>query len=126
MGVIRFPSSTIRLMLDSVVPGSRQVTFRIPMAMSKPDFRSYLTSLYGLDVSAVNTMIYAGKRQRVAGGHVYKRSDWKKAIVTLGNPLQIDPKALEALDVARSREQQTNSTSKPAPLAAQAAQAAPK
>jgi large subunit ribosomal protein L23 len=80
-----------------------KVVFEVPPTLSKPDLKAFLESVYALDVAAINTMNYAGKRQRAAGGKVYTRADWKKAVVTLKNPVQLEQSALDKLESARQR-----------------------
>ncbi len=48
-----------------------------------------MTELFKVKVKAVNTITVKGKR-KLARGKVYKRSDIKKAIVTLEEGHQID------------------------------------
>ena len=53
-------------------------TFRVPLAATKVDIRNAVEEVFHVKVTAVNTMRYEGKLKRMG-----RRSDWKKAIVTL-------------------------------------------
>lgn len=66
-----------------------QVTFRVPLEASKPQIRSAVESLFKVKVLAVNTSITKGKTKRFKGV-LGRRSDVKKAIVTLAEGQTID------------------------------------
>ena len=68
---------------------SNQVVFRVPLDATKPVIAKAVADLFKVKVKAVNTIIVKGKR-KLARGKVYKRSDIKKAIVTLEEGQQID------------------------------------
>ncbi len=57
-------------------------TFRVPLAATKIQIRQSVEDVFKVKVAAVNTMRYEGKMKRM-GRHQGRRSDWKKAIVTL-------------------------------------------
>lgn len=57
-------------------------TFRVPLAATKVDIRNAVEEVFHVKVTAVNTMRYEGKLKRM-GRTQGRRSDWKKAIVTL-------------------------------------------
>ena len=61
---------------------SNQIVFAVDTRATKVDIRRAVEKLFGVDVKSVNTMIVAGKRRRTVHGTA-KRSNWKKAIVTL-------------------------------------------
>ena len=71
-------------------------TFRVSPRASKTDIKKALEEQYetsGIKVKDVNTVTMRGKRrrsQRRAGGAVGHTSDWKKAIVTLGEGQKIE------------------------------------
>ena len=56
--------------------------FKVATDASKFDIRDAVQSIYEVKVSSVNVMNRAGKIKRV-GKSVGKRSNWKKAVVTL-------------------------------------------
>mgnify|MGYP002542368303 FL=1 len=57
-------------------------TFRVPLAATKIEIRQAVEQIFKVKVEAVNTMRYEGKLKRM-GRYQGRRSDWKKAIVTL-------------------------------------------
>jgi large subunit ribosomal protein L23 len=66
-----------------------QVTFRVPMTATKPEIRLAVETLFKVKVLAVNTLRQKGKLKRFRG-QLGKRSDTKKAIVTLAEGESID------------------------------------
>ena len=68
---------------------SNQVVFRVKLDATKPAIAKAVADLFKVKVKAVNTVVVKGK-QKIARGKVYKRSDIKKAIVTLEEGHQID------------------------------------
>jgi large subunit ribosomal protein L23 len=62
-----------------------RATFRVLPRMTKHEISEYLTKIYQLPVTKVNTMNYMGKRKVVRGSRAliyYKYKDFKKAVVT--------------------------------------------
>ena len=57
-------------------------TFRVPLAATKIQIRHAVEQIFKVKVQAVNTMRYEGKLKRM-GRTQGRRSDWKKAVVTL-------------------------------------------
>ena len=57
-------------------------TFRVPLAATKIQIRQAVEQIFKVKVQAVNTMRYEGKLKRM-GRTQERRSDWKKAVVTL-------------------------------------------
>lgn len=57
-------------------------TFRVPLAATKVQIRQAVEQIFKVKVQAVNTMRYEGKMKRL-GRTQGRRSDWKKAVVTL-------------------------------------------
>ncbi len=66
-----------------------QVTFRVPLTATKPEIKSAIEDLFHVKVKAVNTMRVKGKTKRFRGV-MGKRSDFKKAMVTLVEGHSID------------------------------------
>ncbi len=66
-----------------------QVVFRVTLDATKPAIAKAVESLFKVKVKAVNTVRGKGKT-KMARGRPYKRSDYKKAIVTLEPGQQID------------------------------------
>lgn len=57
-------------------------TFRVPLAATKIQIRQAVEQIFKVKVQAVNTMRYEGKLKRMDRTQG-RRSDWKKAVVTL-------------------------------------------
>lgn len=66
-----------------------QVTFRVPLDASKPEIKVAVEGLFGVKVKAVNTLRVKGKTKRFRGV-MGRRSDWKKAVITLAEGQTID------------------------------------
>jgi len=66
-----------------------QVTFKVALNASKPEIKAAIEGLFNVKVKAVNTLRVKGKTKRFRGV-VGRRSDWKKAIVTLAAGQTID------------------------------------
>lgn len=60
----------------------RKYTFRVPLSATKIQIRQAVEQIFKVKVQAVNTMHYEGKMKRL-GRTQGRRSDWKKAVVTL-------------------------------------------
>lgn len=73
----------------TLVQEHNQVTFRVRMTATKPEIRSAVEELFGVKVKAVNTIRQQGKTKRWRG-RPGRRSDYKKAIVTLEEGHSID------------------------------------
>lgn len=66
-----------------------QVTFRVPLSASKPEIKAAVEGLFNVKVTAVNTLVSKGKTKRFRGT-IARRSDFKKAVVTLAEGNKID------------------------------------
>ena len=66
-----------------------QVTFKVRDDASKPMIKAAVETLFSVKVKAVNTLVVKGKTKRFKGIES-RRSDWKKAIVTLVEGSTID------------------------------------
>lgn len=65
------------------------VVFKVADGASKPDIKAAVEALFDVKVKGVNTIVQKGKTKRWKG-KAYKRSDVKKAIVTLAEGQSID------------------------------------
>jgi len=65
------------------------VVFKVANDATKPEIKAAVEALFGVTVTGVNTMVAKGKTKRWKGAP-YKRSDAKKAVVTLAEGQQID------------------------------------
>lgn len=66
-----------------------QVTFKVAMDASKPEIKAAVEGLFKVKVEAVNTVVVKGKTKRFRGT-IGRRSDYKKAVVTLAEGSTID------------------------------------
>lgn len=66
-----------------------QVTFRVAIDSAKPEIKAAVEHLFKVKVKAVNTLRVKGKTKRFKG-IMGRRSDWKKAIITLEEGQTID------------------------------------
>ena len=65
------------------------VVFQVAGTASKPEIKAAVEALFNVTVTGVNTIVAKGKTKRWKGTP-YKRSDVKKAIVTLAEGQSID------------------------------------
>ena len=73
----------------SMIAENNVVTFEVLKEASKPEIKEAVEALYGVKVEKVNTLNQNGKIKRFKG-HLGKRSDVKKAMVTLVEGQSID------------------------------------
>jgi large subunit ribosomal protein L23 len=66
-----------------------QVVFNVTRKASKPEIKAAVEALFGVKVTAVNTLLRKGKVKRFRGT-VGRQSDVKRAIVTLADGHSID------------------------------------
>jgi len=66
-----------------------QVTFKVSLDASKPEIKKAVEGLFEVKVKQINTIRMKGKVKRFKG-HLGKRSNWKKAIVSLADGETID------------------------------------
>ncbi|WP_206020412.1 50S ribosomal protein L23 [Rhodovarius crocodyli] len=66
-----------------------QVVFKVAMDADKRSIKQAVEGLFGVSVTAVNTIVVKGKSKRFKG-RPGQRSDWKKAVVSLAEGQSID------------------------------------
>jgi len=66
-----------------------EVTFKVRLDATKAEIKSAVEALFDVKVRSVNTLVVKGKTKRWRG-KPYRRSDEKKAIVTLAEGARID------------------------------------
>ena len=66
-----------------------KVSFKVSMHATKPEIKVAIEKLFNVKVTAVNTLVQKGKAKRFRG-RPGRRSDVKKAIVTLAEGDNID------------------------------------
>lgn len=69
--------------------GKNVVAFEVDRAANKIEIKDAVEKLFKVDVVAVNTSVVRGKVKRV-GARFGKRSNWKKAYVTLKEGSKVD------------------------------------
>jgi large subunit ribosomal protein L23 len=65
------------------------VVFKVANDSTKPQIKEAVEALFDVKVTGVNTIVQKGKTKRWKG-RPYKRSDFKKAVVTLAEGQSID------------------------------------
>ena len=66
-----------------------QVTFKVRLDATKPEIKRAVEGLFKVEVTKVNTLVQKGKTKRFRGT-MGRRSDVKKAVVTLKEGQTID------------------------------------
>ena len=66
-----------------------QVVFRVALGATKPEIKAAIEGVFGVTVTAVNTVRVKGK-SKMFRGRPGRRSDYKKAMVTLAAGQSID------------------------------------
>ncbi len=74
---------------STMVSEFNQVIFNVAKTATKPQIKAAVESLFGVKVTAVNTLVRKGKLKRFKG-RPGRQSDQKKAIVTLAEGQSID------------------------------------
>ena len=74
---------------STMVSEYNAVVFKVAGTSSKPEIKAAVEALFGVKVVNVNTLVTKGKTKKWKGTP-YKRSDVKKAIVTLAEGQSID------------------------------------
>lgn len=65
--------------------------FKVAKAANKTEIKQAVEAQFNVQVKAVNTMRYQGKRKRERTVRFGRRADWKRAVVTLkeGNRIEL-------------------------------------
>ncbi len=74
---------------STMVSEHNAVVFKVANDASKPEIKAAIEALFNVSVTKVNTILTKGKTKKWKGAP-YKRSDFKKAIVTLAAGQSID------------------------------------
>lgn len=74
---------------STLVAEENKIIFRVPLTATKPDIKEAVENLFKVDVTKVNTILVKGKTKRFRG-QPGRRSDFKKAIVTLKDGQSVD------------------------------------
>ena len=74
---------------STMMSDQNAVVFKVATDASKPQIKEAVEALFNVKVTGVNTIVTKGKTKRWKG-KPYRRSDFKKAIVTLAEGEMID------------------------------------
>ena len=74
---------------STMLSENNPVVFKVAGTASKPEIKASVEALFGVTVTGVNTIVTKGKTKKWKG-QPYRRSDVKKAIVTLAAGQSID------------------------------------
>jgi large subunit ribosomal protein L23 len=74
---------------STIVSEHNAVVFKVANTASKPEIKAAVEALFDVKVTGVNTLTQKGKTKRWKG-KPYRRTDVKKAIVTLAEGQSID------------------------------------
>ena len=74
---------------STMLSENNSVVFKVAGTASKPEIKAAVEALFNVTVTGVNTIVTKGKTKKWKG-QPYKRSDSKKAIVTLAEGQSID------------------------------------
>ena len=74
---------------STMLSETNAVVFKVAPKATKPEIKAAIEALFNVKVTNVNTIVTKGKSKRWKG-LPYKRSDMKKAIVTLAEGQSID------------------------------------
>ncbi len=74
---------------STTLSANNQVVFKVATDATKPLIKAAIEDIFNVKVNAVNVINIKGKTKRFRG-HVGKRSDYKKAVVTLAEGNAID------------------------------------
>lgn len=85
-GVLLAPHITEKATMGSQ---HNQVSFKVALDATKPQIKAAVEQLFNVKVKAVNTALVKGKTKMFKGVRG-RRSDWKKAIVSLAEGSTID------------------------------------
>lgn len=85
-GVLLAPHITEKATMGSQ---HNQVSFKVALDATKPQIKAAVEQLFNVKVKAVNTALVKGKTKMFKGIRG-RRSDWKKAIVSLAEGSTID------------------------------------
>ena len=84
--IIKAPMITEKAAMGSE---NGQVTFVVPMDANKSEIKGAVETIFDVKVKAVNTLRQKGKEKRFRG-HLGRRNDFKKAMVTLEDGQTVD------------------------------------
>lgn len=108
--VIHFANLPIKLLMPSSFTNIKEIALKTIPSASKIEIKRVLESLYGFEVEKVRTLNMEGKKKK-RGGLLIAKPDYKKAYITLRNPLSISPD-LYPLRIIEEEKKRMNKQSK--------------
>lgn len=84
--IVRSPIITEK---TSLIAEENKIVFEVAIDAEKPQIKQAVESLFKVEVVKVNTIVQKGKTKRFRG-HMGRRKDIKKAIVTLAEGSSVD------------------------------------
>jgi large subunit ribosomal protein L23 len=87
----------------SLKEGANKVVFEVHQDANKHEIKSAIEQLFEVKVQNVHTMIFRGKIKRV-GKQTGKRRNWKKAVVTFPEDVDLDIFGVATFDGAPPEE----------------------
>ncbi|CAB4283818.1 unnamed protein product [Prunus armeniaca] len=108
--VIHFANLPIKLLMPTNFTNIREIALKTIPSASKVEIKRVLESLYGFQVEKVRTLNMEGKKKK-RGGLLFARPNYKKAYVTLKNPLSLS-QDLYPIGVVEQERKQTSKQSK--------------
>lgn len=108
--VVHFANLPIKLLMPSTFTNIKEIALKTIPSASKIEIKRVLESLYGFEVEKVSTLNMEGKKKK-RGGLLIAKPDYKKAYVTLKNPLSISPD-LFPIRIIEEDKRQTSKQSK--------------
>ncbi|XP_052729955.1 LOW QUALITY PROTEIN: uncharacterized protein LOC108329440 [Vigna angularis] len=86
--VVQLANLPIKLLMPNSFTNIREIAIKTIPSASKIEIKRVLESLYGFQIEKVQTLNMEGKKKK-RGGLFIAKPDYKKAYVTLQNPLSI-------------------------------------
>ncbi|CAN6479234.1 unnamed protein product [Victoria cruziana] len=108
--VIHFPNLPIKLLMPSKLENIKEFAIKTIPSASKIEIKRVLEGLYGFEVDNVRTLNMEGKKKK-RGGIVFAKPDYKKAYVTLKQPLSL-PSNLFPIGLVEEEKAMSNKQSK--------------
>ncbi|KAF5737990.1 hypothetical protein HS088_TW13G00883 [Tripterygium wilfordii] len=109
--VVHFANLPIKLLMPTNFTNITEIALKTIPSASKIEIKRVLESLYGFEVEKVQTLNMEGKKKK-RGGLLIAKPDYKKAYVTLKNPLSLS-QDLFPIRVIQEEKERVNKKEKP-------------
>lgn len=110
--VVHFANLPIKLLMPSSLNNIREIALKTIPSASKIEIKRVLESVYGFEVEKVQTLNMEGKKRK-KGGLLIAKPDYKKAYVTLRNPLSISPNLYPIRLIEDTKKEMNKQQTKP-------------